>query len=173
MADSSSENLVKHNSINTLCFQLIFVKTRHTRVISLSLMIVTVFWKSCPWNAKYWVENCSEYIDFPWLKMQYRQLIFALRLNFTCFGSFLMPLFLYAGCRWIMSLRAGIRSDTLGHCQAEVTASESDLSWRTTSALIQSGSQVTCTGSGLLQALVLCGLRRTHDSFHQGHSWKP
>lgn len=48
MADSSSENPVKRNSVNTLRFQLIFVKTRHTGVISLSLMIVTMLWKSCP-----------------------------------------------------------------------------------------------------------------------------
>lgn len=73
-----------------------------------------------------------------------------------------MPLFLCAGCRWIMSHRAGITSDMLGHCQAEVTPSASDLSCRTMCALAQSGSRVTCIGSGLLLALVLCGLRRTH-----------
>lgn len=35
MTDSSSQSPVKHNSINRLCFQLIFVNVRHTGVIGL------------------------------------------------------------------------------------------------------------------------------------------
>lgn len=50
MADSSSENPVKHNSIDTLCFQLIFLKKRHTGIIS--LMIVTSVLEILPLKYK-------------------------------------------------------------------------------------------------------------------------
>lgn len=53
-----------------------------------------------------------------------------------------MALFLHGGFRWIISHRASVSSDMLGHCQAEVAASAADLSRRIMWALIQAGSQV-------------------------------
>ena len=52
MADSSSQSPVKHNSVNILCFQLIFINVRRrSNRFDLSLMIVIVLWKSHLLNA--------------------------------------------------------------------------------------------------------------------------
>lgn len=157
-ANTSCQSPVKHNSINVLRFQLTSVNIRHTGIIVWCKSSDSVL-EIPPLNAKYWGENWSILTILYPIKDAVEAAGVCIE---TIFYLLLVSLFLHGGYRCIISHRASVSSDILGHCQAEVAASAADLSRRVMWTLIQAGNQVTWTGSDLFHTLILHGLRKAH-----------